>query len=69
MSHCAAFPNGAYGDTLANLRIYRDFHEYIVDGVEPESSGRRNLDAIRFVEAAQRSSEQGRPLSLSDLED
>jgi predicted dehydrogenase len=55
-------------DALANLRIYRDFYDYIVDGMEPESSGRRNLDTIRFVEAVRRSSESGLPISLSDLD-
>jgi predicted dehydrogenase len=60
--------DGQHVDTLANMRIYRDFFDYIVDGVEPESSGRRNLETIRFVEAAQRSSETGRPVRPAELE-
>jgi predicted dehydrogenase len=59
-------PNGTHADPLANMRIYRDLHEYIVDGKEPESSGRRNLDTIRFVEAAQRSSEAGQAIDLTE---
>jgi predicted dehydrogenase len=51
------------------MTIYRDFFEYIVAGIEPESSGRRNLETIRFVEAAQRSSETGSPVHPSELGD
>lgn len=60
-------PNGDGVDQLANMKIYRDLREYIVHGVEPESSGRRNLETIRFVEAVQRSSELGRAIDVSDF--
>jgi predicted dehydrogenase len=53
---------------LRDLIIYRDFYEYIVAGKEPESSGRRNLDTMRCVEAIQRSTEMGRPIDVQQLE-
>jgi len=49
---------------LSDLQIYRDFAEYIVDDKEPESSGRRNLETLRFLEAVQRSTEQRRPIEI-----
>jgi predicted dehydrogenase len=48
-----------------DAQIYRDFAEYIVDGIEPETSGRRNLETMRFVDAVQRSTEEGRPITLA----
>ncbi len=53
--------------SLRDLIIYRDFYDYIVHGNEPESSGRRNLDTMRAVEAVQRSTEQGRPVEIAAL--
>jgi predicted dehydrogenase len=44
--------------------IYRDFFEYISAGREPESSGRRNLQTVRLLDAIQRSSESGRPVAM-----
>lgn len=61
----AAVAKEAY--RLQDLQIYRNFYEYVREGVEPESSGQRNLDTIRFVEAVQRSSELGRPVNLSEV--
>ncbi|MGH2367730.1 MAG: hypothetical protein ACRDI2_05975, partial [Chloroflexota bacterium] len=58
---------GRSAGSLRDLIIYRDFYEYIVDGKEPETSGRRNLDTMRFVEAVQRSSEQGRAVDVAEL--
>jgi len=46
------------------VRIYRDFAAYLTADREPESSGRRNLDTIRFLDAVQRSTEEGRPVEL-----
>jgi predicted dehydrogenase len=48
-----------------DTQIYRDLAEYIVEGTEPETSGRRNLETMRFVDAVQHSTEEGRPISLS----
>jgi predicted dehydrogenase len=48
-----------------DAQIYRDFAEYIAEEVEPETSGRRNLETMRFVDAVQRSSEEGRPIACS----
>jgi len=53
--------------SLADLMIYRDFFEYIVEEREPETSGRRNLETIGFVEAVQRSTELGRAVDISEL--
>lgn len=50
--------------TLNDLQIYRDLFEYIVLDREPESSGRRNLDTIRLLDAIQRSTAQGQPVTL-----
>jgi predicted dehydrogenase len=50
---------------LEDLLIYRDFAAYITAGREPQSSGRRNLDTMRFLDAVQRSTEEGRPIELS----
>ena len=47
--------------------IYRDFYEYVAEGKEPETTGRRNLETIGFVEAVQRSTELARPVDISDL--
>jgi predicted dehydrogenase len=58
---------GRGGGGLRDLMIYRDFYAYIVHGEEPESSGRRNLDTMRFVEAVQRSTELGRPVEMGEL--
>jgi predicted dehydrogenase len=58
---------GRGSDALVDLIIYRDFYRYIAEGVEPESSGRRNLETMRCVEAVQRSTEQGRPVDVSSL--
>ena len=44
--------------------IYRDFFEYVSAGREPESSGRRNLQTVRLLDAIQRSSEAGRPVQM-----
>jgi predicted dehydrogenase len=49
---------------LIDLQIYRNLFEYIVLDREPESSGRRNLDTMRLLDAVQRSSAQGRPVTL-----
>ena len=49
---------------LNDLQIYRDLFEYIVLGEEPESSGRRNLDTMRLLDAIVRSSASGQPVSL-----
>ncbi len=50
---------------LIDLQIYRDFYEYIVEGKEPESSGRRNLETIRLLDAVIRSTEQRRAIELA----
>ena len=52
---------------LHELLIYRDFAEYITQGKEPESSGKRNLETMGFVEAVQRSTELGRPMEVAEL--
>lgn len=49
---------------LHDLQIHRDFAEYIVEGREPESAGRRNLETIRFLDAVQRSTEQHCPVEV-----
>ncbi len=49
---------------LSDLQIYRDFAEYLIDDREPESSGRRNLDTLRFLDAVQRSTEHHRPIEI-----
>lgn len=51
--------------TLIDLQIYRDLYEYIVSDREPESSGHRNLDTMRLLDAIQRSSAGGRPVELA----
>ncbi|HEX2185517.1 MAG TPA: Gfo/Idh/MocA family oxidoreductase [Chloroflexota bacterium] len=58
---------GRGAGALRDLIIYRDFYAYIVEGKEPESSGRRNLDTMRCVEAVQRSTELGRPVDVAEL--
>jgi predicted dehydrogenase len=50
---------------LQDLQIYRDFARYIMHGQEPQSSGRRNLETMRFLDAVQRSTELGRPIELT----
>ena len=50
--------------SLIDLVIYRDFFEYVSAGREPESSGRRNLETMRLLDAIQRSSETGRPVEM-----
>jgi predicted dehydrogenase len=52
---------------LPDLQVYRDFYEYVARGVEPETSGRRNLEVIRLLEAIQRSSEEQRPIDVTSL--
>ena len=47
--------------------IYRDFYEYVAEGKEPETSGRRNLETIGFVEGVQRATELERPVDISEL--
>jgi predicted dehydrogenase len=59
---------GRGAGVLADLIIYRDFYEYIVDSREPEGSGKRNLETMRCVEAIQRSTELGRPVALAELQ-
>ena len=49
---------------LIDMVIYRDFFEYVSAGREPESSGRRNLQTVRLLDAIQRSSEAGRPVEM-----
>ncbi|HEX2517075.1 MAG TPA: Gfo/Idh/MocA family oxidoreductase [Chloroflexota bacterium] len=49
---------------LIDMAIYRDFFEYVSAGREPESSGRRNLQTVRLLDAIQRSSEAGRPVEM-----
>ena len=49
---------------LIDLQIYRDLFEYVVLDREPESSGRRNLDTMRVLDAIQRSTAQGQPVPL-----
>jgi predicted dehydrogenase len=49
---------------LIDMVIYRDFFECITAGREPESSGRRNLQTMRLLDAIQRSSEAGRPVAM-----
>ena len=56
---------GRSADVVNDLIINRASYEYIVDGKEPESSGRRNLGTIRCVEAVQRSTELGRPITIA----
>ena len=48
-----------------DLQIYRDLYEYVVEGTEPESTGKENLHTIRLLDAIQRSSEQGQPVELA----
>ena len=48
-----------------DLQIYRDLYAYVVEGTEPESTGRENLHTIRLLDAIQRSSEQGKPVELA----
>lgn len=50
---------------LVDLQIYRNFYEYIVEGKEPESSGRHNLETIRLLDAIVRSTEEGRAIDVS----
>jgi len=52
---------------LVDLVIYRDLYEYVTAGAEPESSGRRNLETIRLLDAIQRSTETGRPVEPGGL--
>ncbi|MBI3971613.1 MAG: Gfo/Idh/MocA family oxidoreductase [Chloroflexi bacterium] len=49
---------------LIDMTIYRNLHEYVVEGKEPESSGRRNLDTIRLLDAIVRSTEERRAIEL-----
>ena len=42
----------------------RLLHEYVVEGVEPEVSGRRNLDVLRVTDAIIRSTKTGQAVSL-----
>jgi predicted dehydrogenase len=58
---------GRGSGTLLDLIIYRDFYLYVAEGVEPESSGQRNLETMRCVEAVQRSTELGRPVEPETL--
>jgi predicted dehydrogenase len=58
---------GQGAGSLPDLMIYRDFSRYINEGVEPESSGRRNLETMRCVEAVQRSTELGGPVEVNAL--
>jgi predicted dehydrogenase len=51
--------------SLIDLQIYRDFYEYVTAGKEPESSGRRNLETIRLVDAVVRSTEQGKAVEVA----
>jgi len=44
--------------------VARLLHEYVVAGVEPEVSGRRNLDVLRVTDAIIRSTETGQAVSL-----
>jgi hypothetical protein len=60
----AAVERGAWSGFFG-AQIYRDVAEYVVEGVEPETSGRRNLETMRFVDAVQRSTEEGRPITLA----
>jgi predicted dehydrogenase len=53
-------------ELLQDLQIYRDFAAHITTGREPESSGRRNLETMRLLDAVQRSTEEGRPIALSN---
>jgi predicted dehydrogenase len=55
---------GRSAGLLIDMQIYRNWYEYIVDGKEPESSGRRNLDTIRVLDAIVRSTEQRRAIDL-----
>lgn len=50
--------------TLIDLRIHRDFFDYVTTAAEPESSGRRNLDTIRLLDAIQRSTASGHPVEI-----
>jgi predicted dehydrogenase len=52
---------------LVDLVIYRDLYAYVTAGEEPESSGRRNLETIRLLDAIQRSTETGRPVEPGGL--
>ena len=49
-----------------DLQIYRNLFEYIVLDVEPESSGRRNLDTMRLLDAIERSTASGQPVTLGE---
>ena len=44
--------------------VARLLHNYVVEGVEPEVSGRRNLDVLRVTDAIIRSTETGQSVSL-----
>src|SRR5439155_22276301 len=48
-------PEGAGWTLFYDMQIYRSFHDYVTANAEPESSGRRNLETMRFLDAIQRS--------------
>jgi predicted dehydrogenase len=57
-------PSEAQAGRLRDLQLYRNFYEYITSGREPESSGPRNLETMRLLDAIQRSTELGQPVTL-----
>jgi predicted dehydrogenase len=42
------------------------FHDYVFKGLEPEQSGRKNLNTVGLITALGRSSELGRPIEFTD---
>ena len=46
--------------------VARLLYEYVIEGVEPEVSGRRNLDVLRVTDAIIRSTETGQAISLDN---
>lgn len=50
---------------LANFQIYRNFYEYVTAGIEPESSGRHNLETMRVLDGIVRSTAQGQPVTVA----
>jgi len=50
----------------AEERLLDDFHQAVTGGVEPESSGARNLITVALVEAMGAASDQGRVLDFAD---
>jgi predicted dehydrogenase len=60
----AGEPSERGAGSLVDLQIYRNFYEYIMEGDEPESSGRRNLETIRLLDAIVRSTAERRAVDV-----